>query len=215
MPTGSAGSSSDAAGVEIRALDAALDFAHAVQIIAHRGLIARAQLQLQRAGLGGDLVQNAAVLLGAQGPFRRRSALPEHSLEGLARIDLHRHRRGVRAPRQRVHVDAAVVAIAGAQQRRMILGGQLDGRQRRVLPDVLRRNLIGRDARVSIHALRRLGPHAAQPGGRAQRMHRRAVRRAIAQSAHHVHAIPERLQRLQNRREFERRTLPPAASIDP
>ena len=202
-------------GVEIRALNAPLDLANALQIIAHRRLIPRAQLQLQRTCFGRDLVQNAAILLGPQRAIRRRSALPEHPLEGLARIDLHRHRRGVRAPRKRVHVNAAVVAIAGAQQRRVIFGRQFNRRQRRVLPDMLRRNLVRRDPRVRVHALGRLRPHSAQPSGRTQRMHRRAVGRAITQSAHDIQAIPERLQRLQYSAKTRTRRPPPRASTGP
>jgi hypothetical protein len=84
-------------------------------------------------------------------------------LEHLARIDLHRLRRRGRAPRQRVHVDAAVVDVARADEARVILGGELHRRQRRVLTDGLRGNLVGRDAGKGVDALRGLRAHAAQP----------------------------------------------------
>ena len=86
------------------------------------------------------------------------AALAEHPLEHLARVDLHRQRRRRRPPRQRVHVDAAVVAVARADQARVVLGGELHRRQRRVLADGLRRQ-SGRRSR------RRRRPRPAWPSG--------------------------------------------------
>ena len=119
------------------ALDAPLDLAHVLEILRHRLAIRRAELQLQARPLRlRDRVEDAAVLLDARQPLGRAAALAEHPLEHLARIDLHRHRRRRRAPRQRVHVDAAVVAVAGADQARVILGRELHRRQQRVLTDL-------------------------------------------------------------------------------
>ena len=44
----------------------------------------------------------------------RGAARPEHPLEYFARVDLHGQRRGVRPPGKRVHVNAAVIAVACA-----------------------------------------------------------------------------------------------------
>ena len=130
--------------------DAPLDLAHALEVVVHARAILRAEAPLQAGDLLRDGVEDAAIFLGARRPLRRGAALAEHPLEHLPRIDLHRHGRGRRPPRQRVHVDAAVVAVARADQARLIFGRQLDRRQQRLLADSLRRNLVRRDPRVSV-----------------------------------------------------------------
>ena len=85
----------------------------------------------------------------------------------------------------------------------MILGGQLHRGQRRVLPDRLRGDLVGRDAGVGVHSLRGLRAHAAQPRGRAQRVHGRRVGGLMAEPGHDVHPIAKGFERLQDRRELE------------
>ena len=53
----------------------------------------------------------------------------------------------------------------------MIFRAEFQRGQQRVLADLLCGELVGRDAGEGVGALRRLGTDAAQPGGRAQRMH--------------------------------------------
>ena len=115
----------------------------------------------------------------AREPLGRAAALAEHPLEHLARIDLHRQRRRRRAPRERVHVDAAVVAVAGADQAGVILGRELQRRQRRVLADRCAAIWSAVTPAKASDALRRLRTHAAQPRRRAQRVDGRGVGRAM------------------------------------
>ena len=128
-------------------------------------------------------------------PFRRRAAGAEQALEHFARIDLHGQRRGVRSPRQRVHVDAAVIAIARAEQAGVIFGRQFERRQYRFLAEMLRGDLIRGHTGVSVHALRRLRTHAAQPGSRTERVNSRRIGRPVPESTDDVHAgrgtVPE------------------------
>ncbi len=122
-------------------------------------------------------------------------ALAEHPLENLARIDLHRHRRRRRAPRQRVHVDTAVVAIAGADQPGVVFRGELHRRQQRVLADDAGCDLIGRDTGVRIDALRWLRPNAREPRRGGKRVHRSRIGGAVVQAAHDAQPVAVRLER--------------------
>ena len=188
-------------------LDAALDLADALEIVV---TVVRSFAPSLRCRPAICLVMASSTLRSSSVRASRSAAdaaLAEHPLEHLARVDLHRHRRRRRPPRQRVHVDAAVVAVARADQARLILGGQLHRRQQRVLPDPLRGNLVGGDAGVGVDALRRLRPHPAQPRRRAQRVHRGAVGGAVAEPADDVEVVAERLERLQDRRELETRAF--------
>ncbi len=133
----------------------------------------------------------------------RAAALAEHPLEHFPRVDLHRHRRRRRAPRQRVHVDAAVVAIARADQAGVILGGELHRREHRVLTDLLCGNLVGGHAGERVNTLSRLRPHTTEPRRGAERVDGGRICCAMAKSAHDVQAIAERLERLEDRRELE------------
>ena len=85
----------------------------------------------------------------------------------------------------------------------MIFRRELHRRQRVVLTDGLRRDLVGGDAGKRVHTLRRLRAHAAQPGRRAQRVDRRRVGRAMAEAADDVHVVAEGFERLEDRRELE------------
>ena len=157
-----------------------------------------------------NAIQNAAVFLSSRHAVGGAAALSEHALENLARIDLHGQRRGVRPPRNRVHVDAAVVAIAGTDQTGVIFGCRVrwkaaacPGRSSAAAI------LIGRDTRVGIGTLSRFRTNAAEPRGRAQRMHRRGVGSLMSQTADDVHAIAERFERL----EESERIRSPAPSV--
>ena len=75
------------------------------------------------------------------------AAAAEHPLEHHARIDLHRQRRRRRLPVERVHVGAAVAGIAGADESGEVFGRHLERRERRVLADLPRDDLIDRRRR--------------------------------------------------------------------
>ena len=151
----------------------------------------------------------------------RSGAVAEQAVENHARIDLHGKRRGGRAPGDRVHVGATEADVAGADQAAEILGRQFERRQRRLLADLLRRDLVDGDAGANVRAVGALGVNAVQENrGRA-----RVVAAVIAgacgrghfvrQIADHHQLVLERLKRRKSAREFQSRRLPPRASSWP
>src|SRR5690606_20343095 len=92
-----------------------------------------------------------------------RVAGAEHLLEQLARVVLHRQRRGRVAEGDGLAVAAAVVAVAGTLTA-TLLGGHLERGNRGLLADVLGDDLVDRDATVRVVADARR--HAGQPGAR-------------------------------------------------
>ena len=172
-----------------RLLNPAFDFANAVQIVIHRGPVARAEFLLQIGRLLHErsrMLRSCCLRVDALGGIR---ALSEHPLENFSRIDFHRKRRRGRPPGKRVHVNAAVVAVACADQSGMIFGSEFHRGKQRVLADVLRGDLIGRDARIGVGTLRRFRPNAAEPRCGTQRMHCRRIRGLMSQTADDVHVL--------------------------
>ena len=73
--------------------------------------------------------------------------------------------------------------VAGADQAAEVLGGQFERRQRRVLADLLRGDLIDGDARANVGAVGALGMHAVQEHrGRA-----RVIAAVVARAAGRGH----------------------------
>ena len=66
------------------------------------------------------------------------------------------------APGDRVHVGATEADVAGADQAAVILNRQFQRRQARLLPDLLRGNLIDGCTRADVRAIGALGMHAVQ-----------------------------------------------------
>ncbi len=132
--------------------------------------------------------------------LRVAAAAAEDPLEHLARVVLHRQRRGRRAERDRAAVAAAVRAVA-ARAAAALLGRDLERRQRRLLADVPRRDLVDGDAAVRrLLAARR---HAREPRARNDRVHGRALRRVVAEPAHDRHRALVRRERFQDRLQIE------------
>ena len=153
-------------------LHAPLDLADAFEVVAELGAIRRVQRALQIGRLLRDQVENAGVLLRDGLALLRGIALTEEPLEQLARIGFHRQRRRRRPERNRAAEAAPVVAVAGTTSASS-LRCDLERRERRVLADVRRRNLIDGDAAVRV--LSHTRRHAAQPRAGIQRMHGGAI----------------------------------------
>ncbi len=149
------------------ALDAALDFAHVVEIVAETGAVAGAEAAREVGGFGGDRIENAAFLRDECGALAHRAGLAEDAFESDARIGLHGQRRGGRAPGDRIHVGAAEAGRAAADIAGEIFGRELHGRQRRVLTDLLRDDLIDGGIGENVLTLGALGPYAGEEAGAA------------------------------------------------
>src|SRR5262249_16642719 len=147
-------------------LEPALDLAYAVEIVVDERAVLAAERAFQRRRFAEDLVEQALIVAGHGAALGIALAAAEDLLERFARLELHRHRRRRRAERDRAAVRAAVGAVArGAAA--FFLGRQLQRRQRGVLADVPRRELVDRDAAERRMALARV--LARQPGCRHDR----------------------------------------------
>ena len=131
------------------ALNAALDLAHVLEILIEPPAIARRQVALQRRQLRHHRIEQAPRVLPPAAALGRGGAVAEQLLEHQPRVVLHRQRLRRRLPRNRVAIGAAEARLAREHR---LLDRQLQRRQRRVLADVLRRHLIGRDAQVRLRA---------------------------------------------------------------
>ena len=131
-------------------LQAALYFANAFQVVVDFLLVTLPQGGVQGARLANNAIENAAIFRLARETLLNSAALPEQTFKHFTRIDFHRVRRGRSAPRQRVHIDTAIVAVAGADQTAVIFSGEFQRGQRRVLTDHLRGELVGGDTGESI-----------------------------------------------------------------
>ena len=198
----------------LRRLDPPLHVPHRLQILRQLPVVARPQRPLQRRHFRRHEIQNRPVLLEPRRPRRRVRAVarPEQPLEHRPRVVLHRQRRRRRPPRNRVRIRAAIPRVARPQHFHRVQR-QLQRRQLRLLPQVLRHELVQRHPRPDVRPFRLFRPHARQPRRRRPRMvpnpfARRRHRRLIRQPAQHQRLRPERLQRLQDQRKLERRPVP-------
>ena len=142
MPTGATGIVISRRRLLLGALNALLDLAHVLEILIEPDLVARAQPTLEAGHIALHRVEDAAVLFHAPHALFGRSRAPEHPFEDDARVRLHRHRRGRRLPRDRVHVGAAVSDVARAHVSGEVLGADLERREHRVAPDLAGDDLI-------------------------------------------------------------------------
>src|SRR5579883_2090307 len=133
-------------GGHFQLLHSTLNLAYRVQIIAQGGAVARVELAPQARGRLPRVVEEAPLGLDDRAALLIGVSLPEQAVEDLARIAL--HRQGLRR-----------IGIAG---RATGLTAQLERRERRVLADVPRRELVCRGARVRLDVVV-LWVHARQP----------------------------------------------------
>ena len=126
-------------------------------------------------------------------------AFAEQAHEQLARIILHRQRRGRRAEGDGIAEAAAIGAVAG-RTAALFFRGDLKRGKRRILADMLRGDLIDRHAAMGRRAaLRR---HATEPGAWRDGVNRRADRRLIAEAADDRELLLERGEGLEDFTEF-------------
>src|SRR5579884_4525173 len=100
--------------LRFRTLDAPLDVAHGFQILVDLAAVRRAKLDAQPLGVLVDGVEDAAVFL-SQDRTRLRigdAEGAEQTLEQRAGAALHRVRRGVVAPRDRIVISATIGRFA-------------------------------------------------------------------------------------------------------
>src|SRR5262245_45796109 len=150
------------ADARLHVLDAPLDLAHAVEVLAHAGGVARAESVLQLPDLADDRVENAPILGELPAALFSAEALSEQPLEDDARVGLHRQRGRRRAPRQRVHVAAGVTDIAAAHSRE-VFRGDLQRAKLGVVAEYVRGHLVDGLAAAHVRALCALRMHTRQP----------------------------------------------------
>ena len=143
----------------------------------------------------------------AQPRFARRAigaaAVAEQLLEHRARVELHRQRLRLAAPRQRVRVDAAQVAGARAGVGRRI-HRQLERGDLRLAGEVPREQLIHRDVGDDLDFV---APAARRAGQERSGRAGVDVVPVRLEPGEHEHLVAERRQRLEDRRELEGRAL--------
>ena len=183
-------------------LDAALDVAHRVEVLAELVAVAGAEVAAQVRHLVGHRVEEAAVLLDAREPGRGVGAagVAEQPLEDRPRVGLHGQRRRRAAPADGVGVGAGVAAPARAHVVAR-LERELERRELGVPARLPRHELVHRDARAELRALGALGGDAGQEAGGARLVD--VVGPLVAEPRHHEQAVAEPRQRLENRRDLE------------
>ncbi len=192
----------------LRQLDAPLDVANRVHVIAELAAIARAEARLEMRDFLPHRIENAAVFLNACDARPRVGALAvaEQPLEHRARIDFHRHRRGRRTPRNRVGVGAAIARVAVAHQTRRF-ERQLQRRQLGLLAKLARRDLIDRNTRANVDPFSLLRMYAGQECGARARVVARSVAQRITgllrEPGQDKETVLERSERVQSRSELE------------
>ena len=198
-------------GTVLDGLDSPFDLADRIDVFRQLGAVGRSEPPLQTGEVLEHRIENALVLARLGGAPRRGAAVAEQPLEHDARIVLGRQRRRRRGPRQRVQVGAAVAVLALPGQE-IEIDGELERRQRRLLAEHRRGNLIGGDAVADVGAFGALGVHAGEPRARAARVI--AARPVVAgfrliviEPADDHHPVAKRRQRRQDLRQLESRSL--------
>ena len=183
-------------------LDAALDVAHRVEVLAELVAVAGAEVAAKLRHLVGHRVEEAAVLLDAGEPGRGVGApgVAEQPLEDGPRVGLHGQRGRRAAPADGVGVGAGVAAPAGTHVVAR-LEGELERRELGVPARLPRHELVHRDPGPELRALGAPGGHAGQEARGPGLVD--VVGPLVAEPRHHEQAVAEPRQRLENRRDLE------------
>ena len=197
--------------VLLRLLELLLHFANRGKILVEFAAIRGTQAGLQLLRIVGDEIQNAAAVL--RFPHARFGtedhAVAEQPFKQRSRIQNRRQRLGLAAPRQVVGVRAGIAGIAIARLAR-ILQADFHRREARRPAHVVGHNLIHRYAGLDIHqALLHL--YAGQVAAAAAPVIARAIQQRapgiVRQVAEHEDVVLERLQRLEDARQFGKLAL--------
>ena len=192
-------------------LDAPLHVADRLRIVVDLGPILRSELPFQVRQLLRHHVQQALVLPQPRLPGRPvgAAAVAEQRLEHRARVPLHRQRLRRAAPGDRVGVDAAELAAAGAGVVRLV-HRQLQRGDLGLVGKVPRQQLVHRHVGDDLHLVAPAAGRAGQerPGGAGV-----DVVPVRLESGEHEQLIAVRRQRLQDRRQLERGALLPRRPV--
>ena len=180
-------------------LDATFDVANRLGVLLEATLILRSEITAKARQLLVDRVENAAMLMQ---PCLTRTALgaaavAEQFLEDRPRVVF--HRQGLRGalPRNRVRVGAAQDARARTGVRRHV-HRQLERRHLRLLPELLRQDLVHRDIGKDLDLVPTAARRAGQEGPRGAGVNVVPVR---LQARDDDHLVSVRLQRLEDGRQ--------------
>ena len=168
---------------------------------------AGAELPLQPGDVFAHPVEQAGALAERGAPLRRAAAFAEEALEDDARMRFRRQRGGGRRPREVVLVDAGVAVVALPHHFHQI-HRQLQRRQLRLLPHLLRGDLIDGRAEVVVAAFGPLRFRRAQ-----ERRVRRGVRARIRVLQLHVADDGDVVHH--GRQRAERAATAPSARLSP
>ena len=183
-------------------LNAAFDLANVVEVVGQSSAIGRRQFHIQRRDLVLHGIKQAARLLFARQPFLRSAALSEQLFKQDLGIMFHGQRQGGRLPSDGVRVRAS---ITGSAVQAVLFDGSFQRRQRRILPEFLRHDLIDGGSNVDGRLFRM--STAQEDRGRTRVVGARIASDsrglAVRQVAYDHQTVPVFLQRLQNFRELE------------
>ncbi len=182
------------------AADPLLELADVLRVEVQAVLIGRAELAAQTVHLAHDPVEDAAIGAQPLGPLLRRAAGAEELLEDRPRIADHRERLRRRRPADRVGVGAGV-AVRAAPGLVDVLDAELHRRDRRLVTEPLRVDLVERSADEKVGALRLLRMRLREEHRRRAEVvttdlgGREGVRHPAIGVADDRQVLPERLER--------------------
>ena len=181
----------------LRLLDAAFDIANRVRVFVDFVLVLRPEFLLQTRKLFVDRIEDALMLLHPRFASRpvRAARIAEEALENGPRVVFHRQRLRRAAPRQRMRINAAQVARAGAG-----IGGGIHGQFERrhlcLFAEMTREQLVDRHVRENLDFIAAAARRSGQKRSRRAGMN---VVPAGVKTGQDDHLIPVRGQRLQDR----------------
>ena len=154
----------------LRQLHAPLDIANGLQILVDLATIRSAELSAQPPDVGVDGIEDAAVLLSeGQTHLRIGAGFAEKTLEDGTWAVLHRERRGLVAPRDRIVIGAAIGRLAGAHHFRRFQP-DLERGDLSLFAEFPRRDLVDGDSGAQVRTGGHLRVRSGQPGGASARM---------------------------------------------